>query len=105
MNYSVFSGQAKAMQTFVLATALALGTVGVTHAESTPKTDASTSSSASFDANNDGSVSSEEATAQGMPAQVFKDADANRDGKLSPDELSSAMSTSAPSAPSTGEPK
>lgn len=104
MNYSVFSGQAKAMQTFVLATALALGTVGVTHAESTPKTDASTSTSASasFDANSDGSVSSEEATAQGMPAQVFKDADANGDGKLSPDELSSAMSTSAPS---TGEHK
>lgn len=99
MNYSLFSGQAKAIQTFVLATALALGAVGVTHAASTPETDASP---ASFDANNDGSVSPEEAAAQGMPAQVFKAADANKDGKLSPDELSSAMSTSAPS---TGEPK
>ncbi|HUW29848.1 MAG TPA: EF-hand domain-containing protein [Sulfuriferula sp.] len=114
MNYSVLNLQYryKAIPAFVLGTALAVGAIGVTgisHAAPTSKSEVSPIMSL-FDTNHDGSVSPKEASAQGMPAQVFKEADASHDGKLSPEELANAMATSAPAAdapvsPSTGTPK
>jgi len=116
MNHHVLNLQNKAIQTFVLGAALAIGAIGMaanSHAASAAKTEVSPAMSL-FDTNHDGSVSPKEASAQGMPAQTFKEADANHDGKLSPEELANAMATSTPSTepstdaptkPSTGTPK
>lgn len=101
MNHSVINLQNKAIQAFVLGTALVVGAIGISHAAPASKSEVSPVVSL-FDTNHDGSVSPKEASAQGMPAQVFKEADASHDGKLSPEELANAMATSTPS---TGTPK
>ncbi len=109
MSYPALNLQNKAIQAFALGAALVVAGIVVSHAAPAQKTEVSPAMSL-FDTNHDGSVSPKEASAQGMPAQVFKEADANHDGKLSPEELANAMATSAPSAdaptmPSPGTPK
>lgn len=109
MSYPALNLQNKAIQAFALGAALVVAGIVVSHAAPAQKTEVSPAMSL-FDTNHDGSVSPKEASAQGMPAQVFKEADANHDGKLSPEELANAMATSAPPAdaptmPSPGTPK
>ena len=113
MSYSTLNLPIKVIQAFALGAALVAAGMGASHAASSQKTDQKTEVSPAmslFDTNHDSSVSPKEASAQGMPAQVFKEADANHDGKLSPEELANAIATSTPSAdaptmPSPATPK
>ncbi|WP_413438849.1 hypothetical protein ACFDAU_04665 [Sulfuriferula sp. GW1] len=110
MSYRALNLQNKAVQAFALGTALVVFGMAHSHAAPASKTEVSPAMSL-FDTNHDSFVSPKEASAQGMPAQVFKEADANHDGKLSPDELANAMATAsvpsadAPTMPSPGTPK
>lgn len=87
-----FDHQNKIIQTLILGGVLVLAGAGVVHAESSGKMEPGMPTAGSFDTNSDGSVSQEEATSQGMPANVFKKADSNGDGMLSADEFSQAIS-------------
>lgn len=87
-----FDHQNKIIQTLILGGVLVLAGAGVVQAESNGKMEPGMPTAGSFDTNSDGSVSQEEATSQGMPANVFKKADSNGDGMLSSDEFSQAIS-------------
>jgi Ca2+-binding EF-hand superfamily protein len=83
MNY--FSTlQNKAAQSIALASMLLIGAAGNVQADSNTKESAQ--SITTYDTNNDGFISLEEATARKMPIQVFKELDTNHDGKLSSEE-------------------
>jgi hypothetical protein len=84
MNYSS-TLQNKAAQSIALASMLLIGAIGIVQADSVTKEDAP--SWATYDTNNDKSVSLTEATANKMPPQTFKELDTNHDGKLSSDEF------------------
>lgn len=76
--------QNKAAQSIALASMLLIGATVNVQADSITKEGAP--SSATYDTNNDGFVSLEEATAHKMPIKVFKELDTNHDGKLSSEE-------------------
>lgn len=76
--------QNKAAQSIALVSMLLIVATVDVQADSIKKE--STPSWATYDTNNDGFVSQEEATAHRMPIQVFKELDTNHDGKLSSEE-------------------
>ena len=84
MNYSS-TLQNKAAQSMALTSMLLIGAIGIVQADSVTKEGAR--SWATYDTNNDSSVSLEEATTHKMPIQKFKELDTNHDGKLSSDEF------------------
>jgi len=84
MNYSS-TLQNKAAQSIALASLLLIGAIGIVQADSVTKEGAP--SWATYDTNNDNSVSLKEATTNKMPIQTFKELDTNHDGKLSSDEF------------------
>jgi len=84
MNYSS-TLQNKAAQSIALASMLLIGAIGIVQADSVTKEGAL--SWATYDTNNDSSVSLEEATTNKMPIKTFKELDTNHDGKLSSDEF------------------
>ncbi|CAH1087289.1 EF-hand domain-containing protein [Candidatus Nitrotoga sp. 1052] len=84
MNYSS-TLQNKAAQSIALVSMLLIGATGIVQADSITKED--TPSWVAYDTNHDSFVSLEEATTKQMPTQVFKELDANHDGKLSKDEF------------------
>ncbi len=84
MNYSS-TLQNKAAQSIALASVLLIGAIGIVQADSVTKEDVP--SWATYDTNNDNSVSLKEATTNKMPIQTFKELDTNHDGKLSSDEF------------------
>jgi len=84
MNYSS-TFQNKAAQSIALVATLLIGATSIVQADSMSKE--GMPSVTTYDANNDGFVSLQEATSKKMPAQVFKALDTNHDVKLSHDEF------------------
>lgn len=78
--------QIKAAQSIALVSMLLIGATGISQADSIAKE--GKPSWTAYDTNSDGFVSMNEATTKQMPTQVFKELDANLDGKLSKEEFS-----------------
>ena len=91
----------KAIQAFLLTSALGLGLISAAQAESTAKQPMSGIDASSFtkmDVNQDGVVSKAEADTAGVPVQSFSSMDLNHDGKISVEEY---VKLAAPAAPAS----
>ncbi len=89
----------KAIQAFLLTSALGLGLISGAQAESAAKQPMSGMDASSFtkmDANQDGVISKAEADTAGVPVKLFSSMDLNHDGKISVEEY---VKVAAPKAP------